>query len=256
MNLRSRLRKVALRLTPQQAALFWLKETQRTGSFAEYQRRVAKLPLAQFPRTRINRQITVAVREALKGQPPDLIRRTMRSAAIHADFLIMLILELNKVVLCDAECRRLRLQLLIERMQHRAQEWTDDEYDKWICLLLLSVGQVLALKSVIRQIQSEHFSNTNVLFGDASQVLQREFALVHRIFAAYNEEVAGCPDAPFDLKPISDILKPGFVLMKNYICAKAKSDTLVAFSRPDAAADLMRPYWNRSVIPDLWEILQ
>jgi hypothetical protein len=256
MSVRSRLRNVAKRLTPQQAALFWLKEAQRTGSLAEYQTRLAKLPLAQFPRSRINRQIIMAVREATKGQPPDLIHRAMRSAAIHADFLIMLILEVNKVVLCDAECRRLRLQLLMERMQHRAQEWTEDEYDKWICLLLFSVGEVLALKSVIQQIASEHFSNANVLFSDGSQVLEREFALVHRIFDAYNEEVAGCPDAPFDLKPISDVLKPAFVLLKDYICAKAKSDTLVAFSRPEAAADLMRPYWKRRLIRDLSGILQ
>jgi hypothetical protein len=256
MNKRPRTRRVEMKLTPQQAVLFWLREVQRAGSLTEYQRSLANLPLSQFPRSRINRQITVAVREALKDSSADLICRTTRSAAMQADFLILLILEVNQAVLHDAECRRLRLELLMERMQHRAQNWTDDECDNWIGLLLFSVVAVLGLKSVIQQIESEHFSNTPVLFSDASQTLERELALIHKIYDTYNVVVAGCPDEPFDLQPLMNILEPSFRPLAGVIRAKAKSGTLNAFSRPEAAAALMRPYWNRNAIHELTGILQ
>jgi len=47
-----------------------------------------KVPLAEFPRSWVNRQVTTAVREAMKGQPPE-------------------ILEVNQAVLRDTECRQM-----------------------------------------------------------------------------------------------------------------------------------------------------
>src|SRR5438874_4747986 len=95
---RKRLVKVETALTPKQAVLLWLTEARHPGSPAEDQTNLAKLPLSEFPRSRINRQVAIAVRAAMKGQPEDLIAKAVRSAAMEADFLMMVALTVNQEI--------------------------------------------------------------------------------------------------------------------------------------------------------------
>ena len=243
MTTHNRLIKIQASLTPKQAVLLLISEAQKTGSLQEYASKWLKLPLAEFPRSRINRQVAIAVRTAMKDQSRELVEKAVRAAAMEADFLMVLFFAINEAILNDTECRQLRLQLLQEQVLHRGESWTDAEGKHWVGRLLLAMAEVLVLRAVVEWIEREHFCGNQVLFSDAAHALEEEFRLGHEVFATYDRVVAGCPNSSVDLGPVSDRLKPLIPFRASRLVAKAKSDMLREFTGHEAAVPVMRRYF-------------
>ena len=127
MTTHNRLIKIQASLTPKQAVLLLISEAQKTGSLQEYASKWLKLPLAEFPRSRINRQVAIAVRTAMKDQSRELVEKAVGAAAMEADFLMVLFFAINDAILNDTECRQLRLQLLQEQVLQAYQRLKSDE---------------------------------------------------------------------------------------------------------------------------------
>jgi hypothetical protein len=238
-----RLVKIEGALSPEQTVLLWLRGA-RTCPFAEYGRTLCHLPLSDFPRSRINRQVAGAVREAMKARPAELIEQAVRSAAMQADFLILLALTINEEVLRHAECRELRFRLLLEQVEHRGHDWRDAELNEWLFNWLTSAAEVLILSGSVQAIEREHFRGSVVLFSDAVKVLKEDLKLVYKVAKTYDEIVAECSDSSPNLGPLFDLLQPLISFRSKYVADRARSDMLRTFSGSETASSLMRPYWS------------
>lgn len=66
-----------------------------------------------------------AIRAAMKGRERSLIDQAARQGQMHIDFLILLILRANGVVLDDGRARCFQIALLFEQLRNAAH--SDDE---------------------------------------------------------------------------------------------------------------------------------
>ena len=239
-----RLVKIQAALSPEQAALLWLQEARRTGSLAENSSALAKLPLSQSPRSRINRQVATAVRGAMKGQPAEQIDKAVRWAAMQAEFLVLLALKVNEEILHQGDFRRVSLELLLEQVQHRGRWWTDANQQDWLGRFLPCVCGALALKAAVELIEREHFRGNPVLFSDAARVLEDECRLIHRVWISHDKVVASLSRTSVDLNPLRKFLEPFIPLLAKCLIDAARSEMLRTFEGSEAAVQLMRPYWN------------
>jgi hypothetical protein len=126
----------------------------------------------------------------MKARPAELIEQAVRSAAMQADFLVLLALTINEEVLRHAECRELRFRLVLEQLQHRGHDWTDAELKEWLFRWLTSAAEVLVLSGSVQAIERGYFRGSVVLFIDAVKVLKEDLKLVYRVAEAYDETVA------------------------------------------------------------------
>jgi hypothetical protein len=243
MSIQKRLVKIQGSLRPEQAVLLLIHEARETESFYLYCSGLHERPPSECPCNRINREVASAIRLAMKGKPAELVEKAVRSAAMEADFLLVLAFRVNEEVLNHADARQLGLQLLLEQVQHRGENWMEEEHEGWIGRLLLNMSEVLVLKMAVERIEREHFRGNSVLFRDAVQALDDEFRLAQEVCEAYDRVVAGCPDSAVDLGPVSEFLQPLTAFRASHLVAKAKSDMLREFSGSEAAISSMRRFW-------------
>jgi hypothetical protein len=235
-----RLMKIEEALSPVQVVLLLIQRSRETQSFYEYCSNIASLPLSESPRSRVNTQVAGAVRNGMKGQPLELVQKAVRSAAMEADFLVLLAFRVNEEILDDSEGRQLRLELLLEQVQHRGADWNDVQALAWRERLALIIFEILALKGMVEPIEREYFHDQRVLFGDAIQTLTNELALINEVCRTYKEVVAGSADSPVNLDAMWERCGQLVPYRSRYLVACARSDMLREFAGNDAAANLIR----------------
>ena len=91
-------------LTPRQAFLLWMGEAHGYGSLEDYARSIKGGPESAWPLVRLPDQVTKAVEQAMKGEPPDLIRRRVRQALRDVLFLFHLHQQVNRTFLEQERC--------------------------------------------------------------------------------------------------------------------------------------------------------
>jgi hypothetical protein len=151
MSIQKRLVKIQGALRPEQAVLLLIREARETESFYLYCSGLYERPPSEFPRNRINREVASAIRLAMKGKSAESVEKAVRSAAMEADFLVLLAFKVNEEVLNHTDARQLGLQLLLEQVQYRGENWTEEEQEGWIGRLLFNMSEVLVLKMAVEQ---------------------------------------------------------------------------------------------------------
>jgi hypothetical protein len=95
MKQEKRLGRIESCLTPKEAVMVWLKETNRFPNVMEYIKYLRDLPEALQPVTKISAQVESGTREAMKGQLQKTIDAAVRRAVRDVCFLIKLHHQVN-----------------------------------------------------------------------------------------------------------------------------------------------------------------
>jgi hypothetical protein len=98
---RKRLDRIASALTPKQAVLAWIVESQRFDSRAAYGKHIAKQPFSDHPFRRLADQVADGVRESLRGKPNQIINEAVLKNLRETAFLYSLRLSLEERVAQD-----------------------------------------------------------------------------------------------------------------------------------------------------------
>ena len=88
-------------LTPKQAVMVWLEEVNKYANVFEYVKYVKDLPEALRPVPRLTAQVAQAIREAMSGQPKQVIQAAIRRAERDVCFLLKLRLQLNEYFMTE-----------------------------------------------------------------------------------------------------------------------------------------------------------
>ena len=95
MKQEKRLDRIEACLTPKEAVMVWIKETNHLPNVMEYIKYLRDLPEALQPITRISGQVESATREAMKGQLQKTIDAAVHRAVRDVCFLIKLRHQVN-----------------------------------------------------------------------------------------------------------------------------------------------------------------
>jgi hypothetical protein len=101
MTLNKRLDKIEHLLTPKQAVILWLQETNRHANVEEYLKYLRSQPEALRPITRITNQVESATRQIMKGQPQKTIDAAVHRAVRDVCFLMKLHNQVNGYLLTE-----------------------------------------------------------------------------------------------------------------------------------------------------------
>src|SRR4051812_5771827 len=112
MMRQNRLIRVETSLSPKQAVLLWLRQELQDKTSSEYARWLMQRPPRAAPRSRVEKQVVDAIRTAMKRQEPSRINQAVRQGQMQTDFLILLVLRTNSMVLDNSRARSLQIGLL------------------------------------------------------------------------------------------------------------------------------------------------
>jgi hypothetical protein len=193
-----RLRHAEAALSSKQQVLNWLDQALKFGSEERYFQWLRKQPTCELPRIKIINAVTGDVRGRLKGQPPVVIERAIRSTRQEVIFLTQLVIDLH--VRMNTECdlfdlqaalcaRTLQVLVLVcspsqQKEDNQAPEGTE-------ALVHLACNQVqefllgvLCLETTIKTLQDRYFDGRAVVFPhraaalatahETAKVLERE----------------------------------------------------------------------------------
>lgn len=96
-----RIEKIESNLTPKQAAMVWMKETNSQANIMEYIKVARGVPEALRPIPRLTEQVARAVREAMAGKPKETIKAAERRAKRDVVFLIKLHNQVNSYFMTE-----------------------------------------------------------------------------------------------------------------------------------------------------------
>lgn len=177
---RQRLKTIEVSLTPSEVVLFWMKnalpKSYEEGALGSPQ-----------PRSAIASSITRIVRAGLKGETDTVVERGILQARREADWLYMLVVEMNsKVQNQFFECRReywFLFAYLVATMRSNVASVTEEELRT---VTLLFVNPVLVLESTVRRISAERFGGHPILFSDSAAKLKEQTKLVDEALELFN----------------------------------------------------------------------
>jgi hypothetical protein len=205
-----RLQHAEAALSPKQQVLHWLDQALKFGSEERYFQWLRKRPTSELPRIKIIDAVTEAVRDRLKGQPPEAVERALLGARQEVVFLTQLVgdLHLRMNIECDlfdlqaALCARtLQVMVLVcSPSRQREDAWAPEDIE---ALALLACNQVreflrgvLCLEMAVKTIQDRYFDSHAVVFPykskrldaahETAEVLAHE---AHTLVAAWKDRL-------------------------------------------------------------------
>ncbi|MCZ7665172.1 MAG: hypothetical protein M5U22_20595 [Thermoleophilia bacterium] len=114
---RRRLERIEGALTPQQGVLLWMQEAHQFGDMISYGRWLVTQADEAYPLIRLPKQVVGAVREAMKGRPPEEVNAQALRAQRDVVFLVHLHKLVNERMMQDTEVLRLEVELLREKLR-------------------------------------------------------------------------------------------------------------------------------------------
>ena len=173
-----RLQRAEATLSPKQQVLHWLDQIRGFESEDKYFEWLVKRPTSELPRIKIIDAVTEAVRDRLRGQPPEIIDRAIRGAEQEVIFLTELVIDLSNLV--ETQCDLLDLQaalcartlqvlvLLCSPSRQRDEAWAPEGIEAIVLVACSQVQEflrdVLCLEMTIKTIQDKYFDGHAVVF--------------------------------------------------------------------------------------------
>ena len=189
-----RLQHAEAALSSKQQVLNWLDQALKFGSEERYFQWLRKQPTSELPRIKIIDAVTRTVRGRLKGQPPVVIDRAIRSARQEVVFLTQLVIDLH--VRMNTECDLFDLQaalcartlqvlvLVCSPSQQKKDNQTPQGTEALVHLACNQVQEfllgVLCLETTIKTLQDRYFDGHAVVFPERASAIAtaHETALV------------------------------------------------------------------------------
>lgn len=180
-NYRLRLRQVETSLTPRQVVLLWMKDVLPHKYEEGLSRSLTR------PREGIANLVARIVREGLKGEPESLVERAVVQARQEADWLYMIVVEVNsKVQLESFQSEREYLFLLayLTSTMHLPPSPISEAQLRSITLTF--VEPILLLEGAVQRMSAERFDAQPILFADSVVKLNAQLDLVDETIHAFN----------------------------------------------------------------------
>jgi len=250
---RRRLTKIEVNLTPEQIVLLWMKKSlSRPLEEAALQ--------CPPPREAIAKSVIRVVREALKNEPATVVERAILQARREADWLYMIIVQINYKVqtqldssqrecvflvgwLCTAlQCSSFSLcsDGILETLGilHRALSIPEEVLQtmrsvfptiSWEPLRKITsafLQSILVLEATVSRISAERFGGHPILFSDSMEKLNKQLALVDELLGYYNLLAREAHFAELTRNSISDSMGPLVDRKMSDIVLVAKAEML------------------------------
>jgi len=126
-----RVEKLESGLTPKQAILLWLQEAHSFNGIEEYVRHLKIQPDSDAPIPRLTDQVAEAVKQTLKGQPREEIRRAVNQAHKDVLFLFYLHQQVNGKLLSENRYYWTRWLMLSKELKSLLREQAVDRQLRW-----------------------------------------------------------------------------------------------------------------------------
>ena len=194
-NHHRRLKTIELTLTPEQIVLLWLGRARAAGGFCDIWRSSPE------PRSFIAIAVSKAISERMQPFPEPLVGRAILKGRQKADVLYMLIVHINGTVLESEHPTGRAFSLLARYMLAVAQAPRNaDQLKELRSALVPVIEDMLILEDAITRATAEHFINREILFRDASKVLEKQLEMVKRFVESFNYLTFQTPIAKIDLE--------------------------------------------------------
>jgi hypothetical protein len=179
-NHQKRLKEIEVSLTPYQLVLLWM-ETATKGTFVG--------GAVQFPgpRSRIANSVAGIVRNELKAQPEDMIERAILQARQEADFLYMIVVEVNADALRQFCARSREYKFLLGYLHALIHSSVLSDSEMRLRKFTLSfVEQIFLLDGAISEIRSQRFGGRFRLFSDCAAMLKEQLEMATEVLEVFN----------------------------------------------------------------------
>jgi len=238
------LTRIEAALTPKQAVLLWLRKERQGKTSEEYLRWLLMKPPTFAPRPRVEKQVVDAIRAAMKGQEPTLIRQAVRQGQMQADFLILLVNRINAVILNDSQTRGLKIALLYERLRNIAICDESEAMSEWATYLRAVAVDLLALQKASELIEDKYFDREPILLMDVLDNLRQQISMMGKMINVYDAIAveSGKPELVTNGEAFREAVNVRASETAGCIVALAKSKMLDDFGEAEAADEVIRPY--------------
>ncbi len=201
MSSAKRLARVETSLTPMQAVLLWLKEVQQLDP-DEYRKKTVKGPLHEAPLVRIPEMAEKAVHDSLskKGMKPESVSVAALEAWKEADFLVVLVHQLNEEATLDDLQSSPNVKLLLLELG-----WMEEKHEEhgiftawggWRALLIETLARMLLLRATIEAVSEQYYDNHAVLFSDRETRLNLGIQCAEDLAISTTFSKGRCPPGP------------------------------------------------------------
>jgi hypothetical protein len=181
-NHRRRLKEIEVSLTPSQVVLLWLKNVVSR----KYEDAVFE---SARPRAGLANSIARIVREGLKGQLETVVERAILQAHQEADWLYMIVVEVNHRVHDQffASQREYMFLLAYLSTTMRCRLLSDSE-ELLRSTTLAFVHRGLLLEGSISRVSAERFAGNPILFSDSAAKLKEQIEWVDEVLEIFNSQ--------------------------------------------------------------------
>ncbi|HEV2400850.1 MAG TPA: hypothetical protein VGS27_28205 [Candidatus Sulfotelmatobacter sp.] len=221
INRHNRLQRIEVRLTPFQVVILWLKNVlSHTYEELWFSR----------PREAIANSIARSVGDSLKGEPAPLIDSAVLQARQEADFLYMLVIDVNASLQRQFFEREREyfflLAYFLATMRCPPSSITEEPLRH---LTLSFVNSILLVEGAVLRTSAEHFDGHAILFSDSVIKLKQQVVLAEEALGTFNSIATLASFRTLDKKEINDGLVPDVELQVTRWSILARSETLAAF---------------------------
>jgi hypothetical protein len=249
-----RLIRIEASLTPKQAVLLWLRQECRNKTTSEYARWLIQQPPAASPRWKVEKQVVEAIRAAMQAQDPHRIYHALRQVQMQTDFLILLVIRTNCVILDQSQVRWLKMALLYENLRnavlsrHEASKEAE-VLSEWATRVRQIVAELLSLQAASDLIQEKQFDGECILMKDVIEELKQQTTIAQNMLASYDKvaSVACKPELATNSQNLREAVNEQASKTAGFIIALAKSKMLEDFGEHEAADGVVRPYFLESL---------
>ena len=179
-NHQKRLKEIEVSLTPYQLVLLWM-ETATKGTFVE------GAVQSPGPRCRIANSVAGIVRTELKGRSDDMIERAIVQAQKDADFLYMIVVQVNGDTLRQSFARSREYRFLLAYLHAVMHSSIMSDSEMRLRKFTLSfVEQIFLLDETISHIRSRRFGEHFILFSDCAAMLKEQLEMATDVLEVFN----------------------------------------------------------------------
>ena len=250
MSKEKRLKRIETSLTPKQAVLLWLKESQQAGLFA-YMEEQFNSPVCEAPRARLTELVGNAVRETLRkqGMKAQFISRFERAARQETDFLVVLVRDLQSEVQRECLFYEPYVVLLYEKFERMLEHFTlqnkfkHEMWEMWRAVLILRLRTLLLLRDIIGAISARYFDHQPLLFREDDGDFEARIRSLEKLVKHYNCLKDGIPAwRKIKSYPRTSEFRKQVTEGMLVRIANAKSSMLRDFGESEDAWKVVQPY--------------
>ncbi len=196
MTFQSRVRKIETSLPPTQAVRLWLAEAQQFSDYKDYVQETLAGPLTEAPRVKVHAQVAEAMREAVKFEfswSAKTKTRAVSEATMQADFLVVLVIQLNQHLSNKLDHSALLLWALAEQRRRMADDvrrfkrCDGEEWAEWCTAIEDLYSRLQIWKAAAAKISRKCFDGDCCLFANQRSELDDEIANATVLACVYNK---------------------------------------------------------------------